>query len=417
MGSTRRSHRFLGWAVPVVWSALAGVSIAGADEVVAWNVTAGEVVTAAGLQAPQSNRVLAIVHAAVYEAASTVAQRSTAGGQTREVAPDVSLEAAVAAAAHAALARLVPPQRAAIDGALRVALAKLPDGAPKQAGVAVGEAAAAGVLARRAADGDLAREDYRPRTLPGVWVPTVIPLAPRWPQRTPWLMTGPVQFRPGPPPSLDSESWARDFNEVKELGGAESERRSAAQTESARFWEATLPPIYHGLVRSVAALPGRDVMQNARLFAAVTQASDDALIAVFDAKYHYGFWRPITAVRNGDADGNNSTERDPSWTPLIDTPNHPEYPCAHCIVSAAVGVVLLAELGPESSVTLTTTSPTASGGAHSWSSIDAFVHEVAMARICAGVHYRTSTEVGAAMGRQVGALAVARFPRRDTASP
>lgn len=139
--------------------------------------------------------------------------------------------------------------------------------------------------------------------------------------------------------------WARDFNEVKALGSKNSQQRSAEQTEIARFWEEVMPPIYHGIVRSVANMPGREVTQNARLFAAVTQASDDALIAVFDAKYHYGFWRPVTAIRNADIDGNDATARDPSWIPFIDTPMHPEYPCAHCIVSAAVGTVLQAEIG------------------------------------------------------------------------
>ena len=224
-------------------------------------------------------------------------------------------------------------------------------------------------------------------------------------------MASAAEFRPGPPPRLDGEVWARDYNEVRELGARDSVRRNAAETEAARFWAATLPPIYHGLVRAVATLPGRNALDNARLFTAVTQASDDALTAVFDAKYQYAFWRPITAVRNGDLDGNDATERDPAWMPLIDTPMHPEYPCAHCIVAAAVGVVLEAELGGAGRVTLATTSPTAGGAVRTWSSVDAFVNEVAMARIAAGVHYRTSTEVGAEMGRRIGALAVARFPR------
>ena len=178
-------------------------------------------------------------------------------------------------------------------------------------------------------------------------MPTVIPVVSQWPQRTPWLMTSPAQFRPGPPPPLTSEVWARDYNEIKALGSKNSTRRTAEQTAIARFWEATMPPIYHGVVRSVATVPEREVTQNARLFAAVTQAMDDALIAVMDAKYHYNLWRPITAIRNGDIDGNDATEREPSWTPFIDTPMHPEYPCAHCIVSGAVGTVLHAEVGTQ----------------------------------------------------------------------
>ena len=214
-------------------------------------------------------------------------------------------------------------------------------------------------------------------------------------------MTSPAQFRPGPPPTLTSEVWARDYNEIKALGGKSSTRRTAEQTEIARFWEATLPTIYHGVVRSVADVPGREVTQNARLFAAVAQAMDDALIAVFDAKYHYNFWRPVTAIRNGDIDGNDATERDPAWTPFIDTPMHPEYPCAHCIVAGAVGTVLQAEIGTGPMPTLTTTSDTAKGAARSWTNIDDFMQEVANARIYDGVHYRTSTEVGTAMGERL----------------
>ena len=223
-------------------------------------------------------------------------------------------------------------------------------------------------------------------------------------------MTSSAQFRPGPPPALTSEVWARDYAEIMALGSKTSKSRSADQTDIARFWEATLPPIYHGVVRSVATVPGREITQNARLFAAVTQATDDALIAVFDAKYHYNFWRPVTAIRNGDLDGNDATERDPSWTPFIDTPMHPEYPCAHCIVSGAVGTVLQAEIGTGPMPALTTTSVTAKGAARSWTKIDDIMQEVANARIYDGVHYRNSTEVGTAMGKQIGELVVAKFP-------
>jgi hypothetical protein len=172
-----------------------------------------------------------------------------------------------------------------------------------------------------------------------------------------------------------------------------------------------LPSIYNGIVRSVADVPGRDVTQNARLFAAVSQATDDALLAVFDAKYHYNFWRPVTAIRNGDFDGNDATDRDASWTPFIDTPMHPEFPCAHCTVAGAVGTVLKAEVGTRAMPTLTTTSYIGKGAARSWTKIDDFMQEVANARVYDGVHFRTSTEVGTAMGKQIGELAVAKFLR------
>jgi hypothetical protein len=174
-----------------------------------------------------------------------------------------------------------------------------------------------------------------------------------------------------------------------------------------------MPPIYHGIVRSVANMPGREVTQNARLFAAVTQASDDALIAVFDAKYHYGFWRPVTAIRNADIDGNDATARDPSWIPFIDTPMHPEYPCAHCIVSAAVGTVLQAEIGAGQTPLLTTTSKAAGGVARSWVELDDFMQEVASARIYDGVHYRNSGKVGSEMGKRIAELSAKKYLLRD----
>jgi hypothetical protein len=146
----------------------------------------------------------------------------------------------------------------------------------------------------------------------------------------------------------------------------------------------------------------------------VAQATDDALLAVFEAKYHYNFWRPVTAIRNGDLDGNDATERDASWTPFIETPMHPEYPCAHCIVAAAVGTVLQAEVGTGTMPTLTTSSYLVKGSARKWVKVDEFVQEVSDARIYDGVHFRNSTEVGTAMGKQIGALAVGKFlARRD----
>jgi hypothetical protein len=233
---------------------------------------------------------------------------------------------------------------------------------------------------------------------------------PHWPQRRPWLMSSASQLRPSAaPPDLKSEQWAREYNEIKAMGARAGSRRSAEQTQIAAFWEATLPSIYHGVVRSVAAAPGREVTQNARLFAAVTQAADDALLAVFDAKYHYNFWRPVTAIRNGDTDGNDATERDASWLPFIDTPMHPEYPCAHCTVAGAVGAVLRAEIGSGTTPRLATTSYTARGVTRSWTSVDDFVQEVAMARIYDGVHYRFSTEVGNTLGRRVGELAAGKL--------
>jgi hypothetical protein len=384
------------------------VPVARADAVTDWNIRACDIAGPANFDTPTTNRMLAIVHTAIYEAVNAITVRYPASEFKIEAAPGASVDAAVAAASRATLLKLVPARSAEIESTYQAALAPIAEGKPKSDGITVGEKAAAAVLGARTDDGFATGETYRPYTVAGVYVPTMLPVVPHWPQRKPWLMTSPSQFRPAPPPDLKSELWARDYNEIKAIGGKNNSRRTAEQTDIARFWEATLPAIYHGVVRSVANMPGREITQNARLLMAVTQATDDAMIAVFDAKYHYNFWRPITAIRNGDIDGNDATERDPSWTPFINTPMHPEYPCAHCIVSGAIGTVLQAEIGNATPV-LATTSTTANNAKRTWMKIEDFIQEVSNGRIYDGVHFRTSTEVGTAMGRQVGKLAAAKY--------
>lgn len=384
-------------------------SVAAADVVSDWDAKACAIVMDAKLPTPAGVRILALTETAVYEAVNAITARYAASALNVAPAPGASVEAAVAAATRATLAKAAPTQQAAIEEAYAAALAKIADGAPKTDGIAVGERAAAAVLASRAADMVPMTDLYRPRTTPGVYVPTATPVAQRWPERKPWLMSRASEFRPAPPPKLTSKVWARDYNESKAVGGKESAIRTAEQTELARFWEATGPAIYHGILRSVEEAPGREVTQNARLCAAVSQAADDAAIAVFDAKYYYEFWRPVTAIRNGDRDNNSATVRDSTWVPFIETPMHPEYPCAHCIFAATFGTVIRADVGSEPMPTLTTSSPTANGASRSWTSVDAFIQEVADARIYDGVHFRNSTEVGTAMGKQIGALAASRF--------
>jgi hypothetical protein len=395
----------------VVAAALLAGSMAQADVVTDWNITAGDIAVAAKLPLPPAYRVMAMVQSAVYEAVNAITKRYPPDRVTLDAAPGASVEAAVAAANRATLLELVPSQQAAIDSAYQTALSAIAASPVKTAGLAVGDKAAAAILTLRADDSAAAAESYRPHTTAGVYVPTVIPAVPHWPQRQPWVMTSADQFRPGPPPSLTSDLWARDYNEIKALGAKNSTHRSAEQTDIARFWADIVSLPYFPVVRSVATAPGREPTQNARVLAVAAQAIDDALIAVFDAKYHYNFWRPITAIRNGDTDGNDATERDASWLPFIDTPMHPEYPCAHCILSAAVGTVLQAEIGTGPTPRLSTTSLMAPGMVRSWTKIGDFVQEVADARIYDGVHYRNSTEVGTAMGKQIGELAAAKYLR------
>jgi PAP2 superfamily len=360
---------------------------------------------------PPAVRVMAYVQVSVFEAVNAITGRYPPLMAKINAAQGASVDAAVAAATRTALSKLMPAaHQAAIDADYDAALKLVPDGPAKTNGIAVGEQAATGCLAR--VDEGLSLPDtYRPHAAAGIYVPTMLPAVPNWGKRKPWAMTSGSQFRPGPPPNLTSERWAKDYNEIKALGARNSTQRTPEQTAIARFWEATAPAVYWPVARSITGAPGRDLTANARLLAIAGMAMDDGLIAVFDAKYTYNLWRPITAIRNGDVDGNDATERDPSWTPLIDTPMHPEYPCAHCIVSASLGAVLQAELGSGPVPAMSSASSTAGGAARTWKSVDEFVQEVAVARIYDGVHYRNSTVVGTAMGKQIGELAVKSFPK------
>jgi PAP2 superfamily len=360
---------------------------------------------------PVAVRVMAIVQVSVFEAVNAVSGRYPPQRAKLAPAPNASVEAAVAAATRTALAKLMPAQQPAIDADYQALLGRVPDGSAKTAGIALGEQAATAIVALCADDGALAPDVYRPHAAPGVYVPTTGPAVPHWGARRPWVMSRGDHFRPGPPPALTSALWARDYNEIKAVGGRTSTQRTPEQTAMAKFWEATLPVVYWPVARAVAGAPGRDLTDNARLFALAGMAMDDGLIAVFDAKYHYNFWRPVTAIRNGDLDGNDATERDGGWAPFIDTPMHPEYPCAHCIVSASLGAVLAVEIGSGATPKLSSASSTAGGAVRTWATVADFVKEVAEARIYDGVHYRNSTEVGTAMGRKIGELAVRSVPK------
>ena len=402
-------------AIAAIWtvalSLLAGAPGAGADVVTDANAKAADIASRHPAT-PISVRMMAIVQVSVFEAVNAITGRYPAYRAKMTPAPSASVDAAVASATRYALSRVMPAQQAAIDADYQAQLAVIPDGPAKAAGLVVGEQAADAIVAACADDGMVAPDIYRPVTTVGAYVPTTGPAVPHWGKRRPWVMTRGDQFRPGPPPSLTSAAWARDYNEIKALGSRNSTQRTPEQTAVAKFWEATAPAVYWPVARSVATAPGREVTDNARLFAVAAIAMDDALIAVFDAKYTYNLWRPVTAIRNGDLDGNDATDRDPGWTPFIDTPMHPEYPCAHCIVSASLGAVLEAEIGSGATPTLRSASSTAGGAVRTWSSVRDFVQEVALARILDGVHYRNSTEVGSAMGTKIGELAVKSFPKR-----
>jgi PAP2 superfamily protein len=393
------------WVVLLTMAIVAGAPYAQADVVTDSNAKAAEIVSKHPAT-PPAVRMMAIVQVSVFEGVNAVTGKYPEFRARMTPAPGASVDTAVAAATRGALLKLMPAQQAAIEADYQAALKAVPDGAAKTQGIAAGEQASAAIMAICADDGVTAPDTYRPHAAPGVYSPTLLPAVPHWGKRRPWAMTRADQFRPGPPPALTSDTWTRDYNEVKAIGGRNSTVRTAEQTAIAKFWEATAPSVYWPVVRSVANAPGRDVTDNARLLAVAAMAMDDALIAVFDAKYTYNFWRPVTAIRNAAGDA-----RDPGWTPFIDTPMHPEYPCAHCIISASVGAVLAAEIGTGPTPKLTSASSAAAGAVRTWNSVGDFTQEVALGRIYDGVHYRNSTEVGSAMGKKIGELVAKRIPR------
>jgi len=394
-------------AIAMPFMCAAGVQ---ADVVTDWNQRASEI-TVAHQAGPWGQAPMVLIQVAVFESVNAITRRYPQAGYLKLEAPaGTSVDAAVAAANRAVLTRMATTQGTAIEAAYQTALAAVPEGTAKSDGIALGERAAAGILSMRAPTG-ASPVFYRPVTSPGGYVPTVVPANADLPPARCWVLDRVDQFRPSPPPDLKGAVWARDYNEVKALGARTGSQRTAEQTEIARFWTATTPTIYYPIARSVANQPGRELTQNARLLAASGQAMVDAIDAVFDAKYHYHFWRPFTAIRNGDQDGNDATDRDAGWLPLIETPMHPEYPCAHCTIAASLAAVLKAEIGSGATPRLSTTSPTLPGVTRTWTSVDAFSQEVIDARIYDGVHYRNSGEVGNALGTKVGEMAAAKLLR------
>lgn len=341
----------------------------------------------------QQARTAAILHKAMFDAIQTAAKSGASGA---------SPEAAAHSAARRVLTDLYPGQKVGIEATYETMQAKLPGSAAKTAGIEIGEKAASSFLTECKADGFDTPETYRPSTSPGGYVPTSSVVMSHAAGVKPFALQSVSQFRPGPPPKLDSAVYARDYNEVKELGGAKSSKRTAWQTETARFWEITGASAWNQAARGLLANRQLSLSDSARLFMTLNFATSDALLAVFDAKYHYGFWRPITAIRNGDRDGNDATERDAGWQAAINAPLHPEYPCAHCVVDGAAGVVLKSVFGAGPVPEFTLNYAAMPGVTRKYSTITQLEDEVSMARIWGGVHFRNSNEVGHLLGKRVG---------------
>ena len=374
------------------------------DVIMDWNAKADALAVEKQLPNAPNARGQAMLHIAMFEAVNAVDRRYAPYKLNLTADRTTSREAAAAAAAYDVLLALHPDKKSDLDATLAASLAGIADNEAKSKGIELGKQAAAGIIALRANDGSNTPEDYRPATTAGVYVPTTIPIESTSSKIRPFAMTSASQFRAAPPPALTSETWTRDLNEIREIGGSASSKRSDEQTTTARFWFFTGPRTYNTIVRQIVSARKMDLVDCARLYALTSMASTDAFIAVFDAKYTYNLWRPVTAIRNADLTSNPATPREASWQPLGATPMHPEYPCAHCIVASAVSTVLQHVVGNEIGE-ITLASPTAPGVTRKWTRLQDYSDEVSNARIYAGFHYRFSTEAGKDMGKKIGDLA------------
>ena len=375
------------------------------DVIMDWNAKADALAIEKQLPNAPNARGQAMLHIAMFEAVNAIDRRYAPYKLNLTADRATSREAAAAAAAYEVLLALHPDKKADLDAALAGSLTGIAEGEAKSKGIELGKQAAAGIIALRTNDGSNTPEDYRPATTAGVYVPTTIPIESTSSKIKPFAMTSASQFRAAPPPALTSETWTRDLNEIREVGSSASTKRSAEQTTVARFWFFTGPRTYNTIVRQIAANRKMDLVDCARLYALTSIAGADAFIAVFEAKYAYNFWRPVTAIRNADLTSNPATPREASWQPLGVTPMHPEYPCAHCIVASAVSTVLQQVVGNEVDE-ITLTSPTAAGVTRKWTRLQDYSDEVSSARIYACFHYRFSAEAGKDMGKKIGDLAV-----------
>jgi PAP2 superfamily len=383
------------------------------DPVAAWNAISEMAVKAAGDPPPVAALDFAIVHLAIYDAVESIDGRYEPY-YTHDPGATGSLSAAAAKAGHDILVGLYPLQSATLDAAYANFLAT--NGVdPLDPGTAVGALAAANILALRSNDGR-----FPPNQLPflgstaiGKWRPTpsLLPGSPpsNAPGLTPWVasvrpftMKSDWQFRADPPPDLSSEHWARDYNEVKAVGALQSATRTAEQTDIAYFWADSGPVLWQNALRYISGSYLNDIGDSARMYALSEAALADAQIACWDSKYFYDFWRPITAIRLGDQDGNPLTDVDPNWQPLIDTPNFPEYPSGHAAISGAISHMLQLFFGSDVLIfQMTTTNAMALQKTRTFATLSQAEQEVVDARVYSGIHYRNSDTTARRQGRHV----------------
>ena len=348
---------------------------------------------------------LAYVHLAIYDAVNAIDHRFQSYGGDISAPADASKEAAAIEAAYRMLVYLFPDLAGTLTTQYNAALAVIPNGTAKTAGMQAGQAAATLIIGLRTGDGRGANVPYTFPSVPtpGVWIKTppafAAPAIPWLSKLVPFTMSSPSEFRPDPPYSLASAEWADDYNQVKALGAVNSTVRTAEQTEIGLFWTDHVGTQYSRAFRALAVSRNLDISDTARLFATLFTTGADALIGCWDAKYYYSFWRPVTAIPNGDIDGNPATIKDPLWMPLLATPNHPEYPSAHSCQTGSYAAGLKNFFGTPN-VTLVVTS-TVTNTTHTFTRTKDWEKEVEYARIYAGFHYHNSVVQGVVLGKKV----------------
>ena len=396
--------------------ALAVASPARADTVTEWNLNASSALFVTAGQPPQlSVPHLAMVHGAVCDAVNAI-EGSHEGYliSSRLATPSDSKEAAAATAAYHMLLSIVPGQQAVLDAQYAASLAGIPEGTSKRRGIAVGEAAAAAMKAARTDDGRFGAFRFAVGSAPGVWRP-VLPAFVNDPNAwlkdvKPFLIESSSQFRSKGPLPLTSRKYAREFAEVKSLGSATSTTRTADETLAARYWAENPPATWSRIFRTLSTQQGLSMAENARLFAMLYMTAADALISVWDDKAHSSFWRPITAIREADTDGNPATEPDAAWLPLIANPPYPEHPSGHTGLSGSI-VATLQEFFGTDKVAWTDTNN--AGLTRSFTRFSQAIDEIVDARVWSGIHFRTADEQGARIGRQVAKWRKSNYFRAD----
>jgi hypothetical protein len=375
------------------------------DVVIEWNAIM--VSTVSGQNPFAQARFAAITQLAVFEAANAIEQKYRPYLESVVAEPGASADAAVVAAAHTVLKTYFPAASSGLDAARASSLANIPDGLGKANGIAAGEAAAAAMIAHRAADGAAPPQFHLPSSSePGVWqvtpgCPPAGGILAHWGNVAPFGIKTGDQFRSAPPPPLWSRAYARDYREVKEVGSAASLVRSQDKSDIARFYNVVLAvATWNPAVAQVAAARRTSLSQNARLFALLNMAISDGLVAVMETKYHYSFWRPETAIHAGDIDGNPKTDADPAFVPFITAPCFPSYGSAHAAASNAARQIAETFFGDDC-IAVTLSHPAVPGVILHYESFEEITDDIDDARVYGGIHFRFDQRAGARQGRQI----------------